>query len=170
MIGGNPGPGQEPTGFSMTLLSTHGVDHHWEQYSNLLLRISLWSFQLMICISWLRQKWHHYSIQHMFLSFFACFGDGWQKNRVFFRKRWAAEEQESGVKGSFSPHLPSSAGDFKSLYECHFGDRMVFVPWQEISLSLIFWRCFPPMGGIDSHYIRYNPKRQSVRFVHPSIN
>ena len=105
-----------------------------------------------------------------FFLFLLVFGDGWQKNRVFFRKRWAAEEQESGVKGSFSPHLPSSAGDFKSLYECHFGDRMVFVPWQEISLSLIFWRCFPPMGGIDSHYIRYNPKRQSVRFVHPSIN
>ena len=61
--GGNPCLGQEPTGFSMALLSTHGVDHHCEQSSNSLPRINLWSFQLMICISWLRQKWYHYLIQ-----------------------------------------------------------------------------------------------------------
>ena len=73
--------------------------------------------------------------------------------KSFSKKRWAAKEKESGVNGSFSPHLPSSAGDFKSLYECHFRDRMVFVPWQEIIYIGWFWfskDLFPPMGEIES--------------------
>ena len=70
---------------------------------------------------------------------------GWQNKIMFFfsEKRWAAKEKECGVRGSFSPHLPSSAGDFKSLYECFFRDRMVFVPWQEISFFLISKDMFP---------------------------
>ena len=154
--GGSPCLGQEPTGFSMTLLSTHGVDHHCEQSSNSLPRINLWSFQLMICISWLRQKWYHYLIQLIFV-FFWLWVLGWKclmaELKSFSKKRWAAKEKESGVNGSFSPHLPSSAGDFKSLYECHFRDRMVFVPWQEIIYIGWFWfskDLFPPMGEIES--------------------
>ena len=125
------------------------------------------SFSDNSCDKSFRQKWWQQAVlkchggdhskQSNFCFFFWLWVLGWKclmaGLKSFSKKRWAAKEKESGVNGSFSPHLPSSAGDFKSLYECHFRDRMVFVPWQEIIYIGWFWfskDLFPPMGEIES--------------------